>query len=491
VKSGDESDVDCGGSCLPCAVGACCRSGEDCLSGGCVADAMPAAGACPATCGHWVRLFGSLQPDPNDLVDPAIVTFDPQGDIVAGATFKVGAGISVGGPPLGPTDTTFLFATTRTGAYTWSTILPAGTVFGGLAAGTGSATAAGTSPGGDFGGGTIAPAGPPLDVDVFVARYTSAGTYAWAKLFGGADVDDGRGVAVDAAGNVAVVGDSLSPSIAFGGTVLLNPGAKRAGFVAYLDATGSPVWAKGLGGALGDSTAAAVAFDGAGNVLVAGALSGTADFGPGCAPLGAAGELFVAKLAPSGACLWAETGGGAAATGIGVDASGDVLVAGTVGKLDVTLGGANVPSMPARTWIAKLHGGDGTFVWANGVPGGALASYQYPRLAVDGGGNAVIAGAFSEASLDFGGKTATNVGPGTSDAYVAVLAASDGGALFARSVGTVGIDAAHAVAVSPTTGSVLLSGVSNSGGTEVTLAEVSLLAPSGVDLFIVSLGRLP
>lgn len=47
VWSGDESDVDCGGSCPPCGTARHCRSGDDCRSGLCVNNSC----ACkPTTC---------------------------------------------------------------------------------------------------------------------------------------------------------------------------------------------------------------------------------------------------------------------------------------------------------------------------------------------------------------------------------------------------------------------------------------------------------
>jgi hypothetical protein len=38
VKDGDEADVDCGGSCLPCANGQTCTTGADCWSRNCAAN---------------------------------------------------------------------------------------------------------------------------------------------------------------------------------------------------------------------------------------------------------------------------------------------------------------------------------------------------------------------------------------------------------------------------------------------------------------------
>lgn len=49
MLSGDESDVDCGGSCTPCAGGAQCDIDDDCLSGACT------SGLCDASCDDHLR----------------------------------------------------------------------------------------------------------------------------------------------------------------------------------------------------------------------------------------------------------------------------------------------------------------------------------------------------------------------------------------------------------------------------------------------------
>ena len=45
-RGGDESDVDCGGSCLPCAVGKKCAKPGDCLTGVCTGGTCRAAATC-------------------------------------------------------------------------------------------------------------------------------------------------------------------------------------------------------------------------------------------------------------------------------------------------------------------------------------------------------------------------------------------------------------------------------------------------------------
>jgi len=56
----------------------------------------------------------------------------------------------------------------------------------------------------DFGGGELRSVGL---TDGFVAKYTPAGTFSWAKRYGGSVADEGRAVAIDGGGNVLVTGN--------------------------------------------------------------------------------------------------------------------------------------------------------------------------------------------------------------------------------------------------------------------------------------------
>jgi hypothetical protein len=98
--------------------------------------------------------------------------------------------------------------------------------------------------------GSFTPAGSSVALtsaggsDIFVAKYARSGAFQWAVSLGGAQDDSGRGVAVDSAGNVFVVGNYRG-SVAFGSTVLTMPaGNNQDAFVAKLDANGNALWAK-------------------------------------------------------------------------------------------------------------------------------------------------------------------------------------------------------------------------------------------------------
>ena len=152
--------------------------------------------------------------------------------------------------------------------------------------------------------------------DIFIAKLDNAGNFLWAKGIGGTSQDVGYSIAADALGNVYTCGE-------FFGTADFDPGAgtfnmTSAGsldaFVVKLSNSGNFVWARALGGSIGDA-AYSLALDGAGNVYVTGYYSGTADFDPGPNQfnLTAAGgnDIFVCKLDNAGNFGWVKDAGGA------------------------------------------------------------------------------------------------------------------------------------------------------------------------------------
>jgi hypothetical protein len=127
----------------------------------------------------------------------------------------------------------------------------------------------------NFGGGSMS-AGA-MD-NIFVAKFTSGGQLMWSKGYGDASAQLGQGVAVDGAGNVVFAG-YFSGSANFGGGALTSAGVSDA-FVAKLDAAGDHQWSQRFGDAQG-LCALSVAVDAVGNVGLVGYFAGSADFGGG------------------------------------------------------------------------------------------------------------------------------------------------------------------------------------------------------------------
>ncbi|MBD2705100.1 SBBP repeat-containing protein [Spirosoma sp. BT702] len=138
--------------------------------------------------------------------------------------------------------------------------------------------------------------------DIFVSKLDASGNFVWAKAMGGSSLEVGNSIAVDGSGNVYTTGG-------FQGTVDFDPGSGvvnlvsegPAIFVSKLDATGSFVSARRMGGSTNDAAQGySIAIDGLGTIYTTGYFSGTVDFDPGSgtANLTSTGtqEIFVSKL---------------------------------------------------------------------------------------------------------------------------------------------------------------------------------------------------
>ncbi len=250
--------------------------------------------------------------------------------------------------------------------------------------------------------------------DIFVSKLDASGNFVWAKGMGG-DLDDyGYSIAVDAWGNVYTTGDfailaDFDPSAATAN--LTAPGGFRDIFVSKLDASGSFVWAKGMGG-IGPDFGRSIAVDASSNVYTTGYFIITADFDPGeeTAELTAVGafDIFVSKLEQ--VCIlptaYDVTGGGAycaGGSGVAVGLAGSESSVSYQLKLD----GNDVGSPVAGTGVALSFGSRtavGTYtVLATSTIGGCTASMTGSATVAVNPLPTVDAGADQSVILGYGG----------------------------------------------------------------------------------------
>jgi hypothetical protein len=130
----------------------------------------------------------------------------------------------------------------------------------------------------------------------FIAKLSSQGSHVWSLGFGDGPPREGRGVAVDSAGNVPLIG-MFTGNVDLGCGVL--QGIATDILWAKLEPDGKCKWS----GSAGDGDlqkGLVVAVDSRDSVFIAGEMQGTADFGGG--PLSAQasdlGDIFIAKFAP-------------------------------------------------------------------------------------------------------------------------------------------------------------------------------------------------
>ncbi|MCY2994691.1 MAG: SBBP repeat-containing protein [Planctomycetota bacterium] len=193
-----------------------------------------------------------------------------------------------------------------------------------------------------------------VDPNAFVAEVSSGGTLAWATYLGGSKSDQGKGIAVDGAGNVLVTG--LTQSTDFAGANNTNHGGRYQSdaFVAKVGSSGTLAWATYLGGS-GYDEGRGIAVDSAGNALVTGNTD-SIDFSGANNTSHGNSDAFVAEVSGSGTLAWSTYLGGSGydeGYGIGVDNAGNVLVMGQTHSTD--LAGANNASHSGNdSFLAKL-----------------------------------------------------------------------------------------------------------------------------------------
>jgi subtilisin-like proprotein convertase family protein len=244
------------------------------------------------------------------------------------------------------------------------------------------------------------------DTDAFVAKYNAAGALLWITNVGDTCDDEGRGIAVDTAGNAYITGH-------IGGICYPYPTLTAGAFVAKLSPNGagrymfafSHEWS-------GADVGQAVAVDGAGNAYVGGVTS--SQYFPTTPGVlqpqysGWYGDGFVVKVNAAGtARVYATYLGGTGHESLNdlvVDTSGNAYAAGSTDSRDFPITAAAYQrthngwgAATTNGFVAKLNANGRALVYSTYLGG----SYNdvATSLALDGGRNAYIAG--STESADF------------------------------------------------------------------------------------------
>jgi uncharacterized repeat protein (TIGR01451 family) len=269
--------------------------------------------------------------------------------------------------------------------------------------------------------------------DAYVAKVDPAGTgLVYAGYVGGSGFDQGRGVAVDAAGNAYVTGQTESSEATF--PVAVGPDTTyngvADGYVAKVDPAGTGLVYAGYIGGSGLEQGRGIALDAAGNAYVTGrSTSSEATFPVAVGPdttHNEAFDAFVAKVDPTGTGLvYAGYIGGSGTDeglGIAVDAAGNAYVTGLTSSSEATFPVAVGPDTTHNgafdAFVAKVDPAGTGLVYAGYV--GGSGSDEGLGMAVDAAGNAYVTGQTSSSEATFpvavGPDTTHN---GASDAFVA------------------------------------------------------------------------
>jgi hypothetical protein len=272
----------------------------------------------------------------------------------------------------------------------------------------------------------------------------------------------GKHMALDASGNVLVIGYYTGWGIDFGGSTLTNNSvnAAAASFVCKYDRWGNFQWVRQF--STNGFPTLRVATDGGGNVYITGDYQGFAVFDTNVLFSSGARFMFVAKYDSDGQVLWARgiaasnPAGAGTDRGFTVDSAGNSFLLATY-QGTAYLGTNNVTGSPA--FLAK-YDNTGNLAWVRGVPSataicvgnsGAIYTCNLQLMKFDSAGNQIWSRPFAPAqclALDsaenvyasglgngsYGDLTVTNVA-GLSDFFVAKCD-SDRRLIWSRQLGS-------------------------------------------------------
>lgn len=289
---------------------------------------------------------------------------------------------------------------------------------------------------GDFTG--TANFGPSISItslgqrDIYVARINECGEFTWVHRYGGTGNDLGKDIAMDADGDLYVVG-TTNGTLTDNAQTITSAGGND-GWVARLDqAGGNMAWLWRVGGT-GNDAAEDITFDQATNsVYAVGAHNGPGTYSrqgfiPNGIPLSGTGaDAWVGRWTLGGTVTWISTMGGSGIEwGAGIDVTSDgVFITGSAGSNNCNFA-SSVGLCAVTGWTPVIGGLTDMFVGRFLLTGCPTANFQNISgsdidtglsIAVDDFFNIVYAvgGTWSGTVT---GLTGMNANPGTFDFMV-------------------------------------------------------------------------
>jgi hypothetical protein len=357
-------------------------------------------------------------------------------------------------------------------------------------------------------------------VEAFVSKLSADGqtllysTYLGGSTGGGSGANVANGIAVDAAGNAYVTGNTQSQDFPTFHAFQANLGRINGSnaFLTKLSTDGSALLYSSYLGGTGGDVGKAIAVDSNGRAYVTGSTT-SSDF-PTRNPLQSNKigfqDAFVAKFDPSqsgfSSLIYSTYYGGnsVSGNGIAVDANGDAFVTGTTGStvLRTTANAyqSQIHGFNNNAFIAEFNPSDsdllyGSFFGGTGTVGATEGDVAY-GIALDGAGNASITG--STTSSDFptkGSPVQPTYGGGQHNAFVAKFdttqASGPDTLVYSTYLGGGGDDVGKAIAVDAT-GDAYVTGSTTSSGstpfpTTVYADQPALGGDSATNMFVTEL----
>jgi len=333
--------------------------------------------------------------------------------------------------------------------------------------------------------------------DAFLFKLSPVGSLVYSTFIGGLSTEDARGVALDAAGNAYVAGNTSSSNF-LATSILGSPAPFSSVFVTKVNPAGSAFVYSTLLGGSSQQTVSGIAVDSAGSAYLTGnTYSSNFPVTNGAYQVALQGNqsAFVAKLTPSGNALsYATYLGGLSnasiSNAIAVDSAGSAYVTGYTSSASFPVSsGAFQPNLAGsqNAFVAKLNPAGSALSYSTYLGGSVNDSGS--TIAVDAAGDAYVAGFTSSGNFPItNGATIMEVAIPNyysySTAFVASLNPSGSALLYSTFMGGSSVNGIAAkpgyVAVVGTTSTPNLLGSSlgfqktiPSGATNAFVAKIS------------------
>ena len=244
--------------------------------------------------------------------------------------------------------------------------------------------------------------------DAFLVKFNSSGVRQWATYYGGSEWDYGTSCAIDASGNIYMIGSTSSTSgIATAGA---HETTVNDGFLVKFNSSGVRQW-----GTYFEGNGNACTTDASGNIYIVGltnSTSGIATAGAHQTVMSGSGDAFLVKFNSSGVKQWGTYFGGASSGASGMekglscatDALGNVYMTGhtpstsgiaTAGAHQTIYGGSSTDA-----FLVKFNS-SGVIQWGT-YYGGEGVDIGY-SCATDASGNVYMAGDAQQQNLPASG----------------------------------------------------------------------------------------
>ncbi len=339
--------------------------------------------------------------------------------------------------------------------------------------------------------------------DVFLAKYTSAGSLVWAISIGSAQSDIGYALAIDGNNDAVITGVFRTNNVDFdpgvGTATLTNSGGGDI-FVAKYNSTGSYLWAFSIGSSnLGNpDEGLAITSDISNNIFITGSYSGSSDFDPGIGSSILTSAFnnttgFVAKYTSSGLYGWAfslELNSNPTGTqkgfGIKTDNSGNVCLTGYFNGTNDFDPSASVNSLISVSatqdvFLAK-YSTVGNLIFAFNI--GSSGVDWGKGISIDQSNNILVTGFFSGiADFDPSASTSNLTPIGNRDIFVAKYS-SGGNYVWAFKIGSTTIDEGECLYVD-NIGDIYIGGnFTSTADFDPGVGVANLTSSGGADVFM-------